>query len=131
MEIHKGIEDSLNNVPKAVAAGIVDMGSGMMLDMKTTSSHPQEVFDFLAAATKDMFEGENVVTIENLFKKSRGSKSEEHYFREIVVYSTNLLHYFTRLPQKSNIVYVVVCAADANVGLVLVKAREIAKSITI
>ena len=102
-----------------------------MLDMKTTASHPQEVFDFLAAATKDMFEGENVVTIENIFKKARGSKSDEHYFREIVVYSTNLLHYFTRVPGKESVVYAVICSADANVGLVMVKAREIAKDIEI
>ncbi|MBV6644664.1 MAG: hypothetical protein KI790_04410 [Cyclobacteriaceae bacterium] len=131
MKLDKAIEASLKNVPKAVAAGVVDMGSGMMLDMKTTASHPQEVFDFLAAATKDMFEGENVVTIENIFKKARGSKATEHYFKEIVVYSTNLLHYFTRLPNNAGVVFAVVCAADANVGLVMVKAREIAKDLEI
>lgn len=131
MKLEDAISNSLKVVPKAVAAGVVDMDSGMMLDMKTTASHPQEVFDFLAAATKDMFEGENVVTIENLFKKSRGSKSQEHYFREIVVYSTNLLHYFTRLPGKESVVYAVVCSADANVGLVMVKARELVKDIEI
>ncbi len=131
MTLEDAISKSLSAVPKAVAAGIVDMDSVMMLDMKTTASHPQEVFDFLAAATKDMFEGENVVTIENIFKKARGSKSKDHYFQEIVVYSTNLLHYFTRIPGKDSTVYVVVCAADANVGLVMVKAREIAKDIEI
>ena len=131
MTLEDAISKSLSAVPKAVAAGIVDMASVMMLDMKTTASHPQEVFDFLAAATKDMFEGENVVTIENIFKKARGSKSKDHYFQEIVVYSTNLLHYFTRIPGKDSTVYVVVCAADANVGLVMVKAREIAKDIEI
>lgn len=131
MKLDKAIDATLKNVPKAVATGVVDMNSGMMLDMKTTESHPQEVFDFLAAATKDMFEGENVVTIENLFKKARGSKSEEHYFKEIVVYSTNLLHYFARLPHNQSIVFAVVCAADANVGLVMVKAREILKQIEI
>ncbi len=131
MKLDEAISHSLKAVPKAVASGVVDMESGMMLDMKTTASHPQEVFDFLAAATKDMFEGENVVTIENIFKKSRGSKSNEHYFKEIVVYSTNLLHYFTRLPSRQATVYVVVCAADANVGLVMVKAREIVKDLEI
>lgn len=131
MNLNDALNATLKNVPKAVATGIVDMGSGMMLDMKTTASHPQEVFDFLAAATKDMFEGENVVTIEEIFKKARGTKSKDHYFQEIVVYSTNLLHYFTRLPGKESIVYVVVCAADANVGLVMVKAREVAKDIEV
>ncbi|MEL7145933.1 MAG: hypothetical protein AAFO69_06165 [Bacteroidota bacterium] len=131
MNLDNALEASIKNVPKAVAAGVVDMESGMMLQMKTTASHPQEVFDFLAAATKDMFEGENVVTIENIFKKARGSKSAEHYFKEIVVYSTNLLHFFTRIPGKESIVYAVICNAEANVGLVMVKAREIAKNLEI
>ena len=131
MKIDKAIEASIKNVPKAVAAGVVDMDTGMMLDMKTTESHPQEVFDFLAAATKDLFEGENVVTIENIFKKARGSKSSEHYFQEIVVYSKNLLHFFARTPKSTTIVYCVVCSADANVGLVMVKARDIAKNLEI
>ncbi|MEQ8547011.1 MAG: hypothetical protein RIC03_03830 [Cyclobacteriaceae bacterium] len=131
MTLDKAIEETIKSVPKCVAAGVVDMGSGMMLDMKTTASHPQEVFDFLAAATKDMFEGENVVTIENIFKKARGSKSKEHYFQEIVVYSTNLLHFFARVPGKDNVVYAAICSADANVGLVMVKARGILKEIEI
>lgn len=131
MELHEAIQASISNVPKSLAAGVVDLDSGMMLDLKTTSSHPQEVFDFLAAATKDLFEGENVVTIEELFKRARGSKSKEHYFKEMVIYSTNLLHYFARLPKQQHIIYCVVCSADANVGLVMVKAREILKKMTI
>ncbi len=131
MNLSEAMGETLKAVPKAVATGVVDMGSGLMLDMKTTASHPQEVFDFLAAATKDMFEGENVVTIEKIFKKARGAKGDDHYFKEIVVYSTNLLHYFTRLPGLQSVVFAVVCSADANVGLVMVKAREIAKSIEV
>ena len=131
MNVNDGITAALKNVPKAVAAGVVDMGTGMMLGIKTTGSHPQEVFDFLAAATKDMFEGENVTTIENMFKKARGVKSDEKYFREIIVTSKNLLHFFTRLPNNPTVVFAVVCTIDANVGLVLVKGREISKDLKI
>lgn len=131
MKIDKAIAAAIKDVPKAVATGVVDMESGMMLDMKTTQSHPQEVFDFLAAATKDMFEGENVVTIEDLFKKARGTKSADHYFQEIIVFSTNLLHYFARIPNHPTTVFAVVCSVDANVGLVLVKSREIVKHLEI
>ncbi len=131
MNVNDGLNAALKNVPKAVAAGIVDMESGMMLGIKTTESHPQEVFDFLAAATKDMFEGENVTTIEDIFKKARGVKTKEHYFQEIIVTSHNLLHFFTRLPGQQSIVFAVVCSKDANVGLMLVKGREAAKSIKV
>ncbi len=131
MKLDKAIEASVKNVPKALASGVVDLENGMVLDMKTVESHPQEVFDFLAAATKDIFQGENVVTIENIFKKARGVTTDEHYFQEIVVYSTNLLHYFGRLQSNQNIVFVVICSKDANVGLVMVKAREIARGLTL
>lgn len=129
------VQDSLNaaikNVPKAVAAGVVDMSTGMMLGIKTVESHPQEVFDFLAAATKDMFEGENVTTIEEIFKKTRGVKSKEKYFQEIIVTSQNLLHFFTRIPSNQGVVFTVVCSKDANIGLVLLKGKEIAKDLKV
>lgn len=129
MDLKSSMGAALKEVPKAVAAGVVDMESGMLLDIKTTSSHPNEVFDLLAAATKDMYEGENVTNIENIFKKSRGVKTDDRYFQEFIVFSTNLVHYFTRVPSKPNTVLAIICQGDANVGLVLVKGREIAKNL--
>lgn len=66
------LQRAMSNVPECVAAGLVDLASGMILSIKTVDSHPSEVFDFLAAATADLFQGPNVVAIEQLFKKSRG-----------------------------------------------------------
>ncbi len=129
MDLKEAIGAAIKEVPKAVAAGVVDMDSGMLLDIKTTSSHPNEVFDLLAAATKDMYEGENVTNVEKIFKKARGVKTDERYFQEFVVFSTNLVHYFTRIPSKPGTVFAVVCQGDANVGLILVKAREIARAL--
>uniref|UniRef100_UPI004049F52B hypothetical protein n=1 Tax=Fulvivirga sp. TaxID=1931237 RepID=UPI004049F52B len=131
MNVTDSLNSAIKNIPKAVAAGVVDMQSGMMLGIKTTESHPQEVFDFLAAATKDMFEGDNVSTIENIFKKARGVKTAERYFQEIIVTSNNLLHFFSRIPGNQNIVFVAVCNKDANIGLVLVKGREITKDLKV
>ncbi len=131
MKTDEAMKAALKNVPKSVAAGIVDMGSGLLLDIKTTASHPQEAFDLLAAATKDLYEGENVSAIEELFKKARGVKSDERYFQEIIINSKNLVHFFTRIPNHQTSVFAVVCSADANIGLVLLKGREIARQITI
>lgn len=116
----------ITNVPKAIAAGVVDMGSGMLLAVKTVDSHPQAVLDMVAAATKDLYEGDSVMNIEKTFKKVRGDTYQGHYFREIIVTSKNLLHIFARLEQQENIVALVVARIDTNLGLALVKAREIA-----
>lgn len=111
-------------VPECVAAGYVDMSTGMLLGVKTVDSHPQEVLDLVAAATADLFQGQSVTAIEKLFRKSRGqSEDGVHYFREIIVFSENLLHVFLRAKTKRDQAVVIVCRASANIGMVLAKAR--------
>jgi hypothetical protein len=122
------VRDSLANIPKAVAAGVVDMSSGMMLAIKTVDSHPQAVLDILAPATKELFEGDMVLHIESLFKKARGVNNNERYFQEILISSTNLWHYFGRIKSSPHQVMVVVARGDVNMGLFLVKARELRDS---
>ena len=125
------VREAIKDVPKAVAAGVVDMASGMMLSISTVDSHPQEVLDILAPATKEMFEGELVVHIETLFKKARGVESNERYFQEIMISSRHLWHYFGRLKSNPAAVLAVVARGDVNMGLFLVKARAIKDSGTL
>jgi predicted regulator of Ras-like GTPase activity (Roadblock/LC7/MglB family) len=131
MSVETILTKTMKDVPKAIAAGVVDMSTGMLLGVKTIDSHPQEVLDLVAAATKDMFEGDNVTTIENTFKRARGVTTSERYFREIVVTSTNLLHVFARLKSMQSVVVVVVCREDTNLGLALMKMRAVCGSETI
>lgn len=131
MSVETILVKTMAEVPKAVAAGVVDMSTGMLLGVKTVDSHPHEVLDLVAAATKDLFEGDNVTAIENTFKRVRGVQTNERYFKEIMVMSTNLLHIFARLKRFEAAVVVVVCRADANIGLALMKMRTIAGAETI
>ncbi|EDM78495.1 hypothetical protein PPSIR1_33309 [Plesiocystis pacifica SIR-1] len=128
MSVQTILTKTMNEVPKAVAAGIVDMSTGMLLGVKTVDSHPQEVLDLVSAATKDLFEGDNVTTIENTFKRIRGVETNERYFKEIIVMSTNLVHIFARLKSMPSVVTVVVCRTDMNLGLGLMKVRSISAS---
>lgn len=125
MSIDTILSTLMSDIPKCVAAGVVDLDSGMLLGIKTVDSHPSAVIDLLAPATKDLYEGDNVVAIENLFKKARGMKSNEHYFQQMIIYSTNLLHFFGRLKANPSIVVVAVTDAGANVGMVLAKAKAV------
>jgi hypothetical protein len=112
-------------VPECVAAGYVDMSTGMLLGVKTVDSHPQEVLDLVAAATADLFQGQSVTSIEKLFRKARGQgENGMHYFREIIVFSENLLHVFLRSKKKHDQAVVFVCRATANIGMALTKARQ-------
>ena len=125
------VKDAIDNVPKAVASGVIDMGSGMMLAIKTVESHPQTVLDILAPATKELFEGDMVLHIEKLFKQARGVDTSERYFQEILVSSTHLWHYFGRLKSNSAVVLAVVSRGDVNMGMFLVKARELTANATV
>lgn len=118
------IAKAVSNIPECLAGGVVDMDSGMLVGVKTVDSHPQEVLDMLAAATQDLFQGQNVVTIENTFKKARGLELDDyHYFKEIIVNSENLIHVFIRGKQQPQFVMTFVCRLSANLGMVLTKAR--------
>lgn len=124
MSLDKALNAAQSSVPECVAAGYVDMATGMLLGVKTVDSHPSEVLDLVAAATADMFQGTNVVAIEKMFKKSRGLPADNfHYFQEMLVFSTNLIHVFLRGKKNTDHALVLVCRASANVGMVIAKAR--------
>ncbi|EDM76633.1 hypothetical protein PPSIR1_18227 [Plesiocystis pacifica SIR-1] len=131
MSVQSILTKTMNEVPKAVAAGVVDMSTGMLLGVKTVDSHPQEVLDLVSATTKDLFEGDNVTMIEDIFKRSRGVQSNERYFKEIIVMSTNLVHLFARLASLPSVVVVVVCRNDTNLGLALMKVRATTSTETV
>ena len=95
MSLENALAQAQGSIPECVAAGYVDMSTGMLLGVKTVDSHPQEVLDLVAAATADLFQGQSVSTIEKMFRRSRGQAEDgSHYFREILVFSDNLLHVF-------------------------------------
>lgn len=125
MSLDRAIANVQSAVPECVAVGLVEMKTGMLLGVKTVDSHPQEVLDLVAAATGDLFQGDNVVAIEKMFKKSRGVREDDHhYFREIIIFSDNLLHIFQRCNKNADMVLVTVCRKNANLGMALVKARS-------
>lgn len=124
MSVDSELSNVQKTVPECVAAGLVDIKTGMLLGIKTIDSHPQEVIDLVAAATGEIFQGQNVSTIERLFKKTRGVTDDgHHYFQEIIILSDNLIHLFQRCKRNEDMVLVTVCRVSANMGMVLAKAR--------
>lgn len=126
MPLDKALTEVVSEVPECLAAGFVDLSTGMLLGIKTVDSHPSEVMDILAAATADMFQGQNVKMIEDMFKKARGTKGDDghHYFQEIIVNSDNLLHVFVRCKANEEFVLCVVCRKSVNLGMALTKVRR-------
>lgn len=126
MSLDNALNEVVTTVPDCLAAGLVDLSTGMLLGIKSVDSHPSEVMDILAAATADMFQGQNVQMIEGLFKKARGLKDDgHHYFQEMIVNSDNLVHVFSRCKTNEEYVLGVVCRKNVNLGMALTKVRKI------
>jgi hypothetical protein len=124
-DLNDALQAAISSVPECLAAGYIDLASGMLLGIKSVDSHPNEVVELLAAATTDLFEGANVKTIESIFKKARGLKEDgHHYFQEIIINSDNLIHVFLR-GKKEQQVACFVCRKSANLGMVITKARSV------
>ncbi|QIS04981.1 hypothetical protein F5X71_24025 [Nocardia brasiliensis] len=116
-----------DEVPECLASGAIDMSTGMLLAVQTIDTHPAEVLDLLAAATLELFQGRNVVMIENIWKERRGVRTERHYFQEILVNSDNLTHLFVRTESREDVVIVVVCRKSVNVGMLFAQTRRVLK----
>ncbi len=124
MPLDKALSDAVSRVPECLAAGYVDMSTGMLLGVKTVDSHPQEILDMVSAATADLFQGQTVVEIEEHFKSARGQKkSDTHFFQEIIVFSDNLIHVFIRTKKYPDHVVAFITRKNANIGMVLTKTR--------
>lgn len=124
MSLDAAISKAVGQVPDCVAAGYVDLSTGMLLAIQTVDSHPSEILDVLAAATADMFQGPNVSMIESMFKKARGVADDgHHYFQEMIVMSDNLVHVFMRAKSNEEHVVGFVCRKTVNLGMALTKAR--------
>ena len=117
------INKAISSIPECLAAGYVDIGSGLLLGIKTVDSHPSSVIEILAAATADLFQGQNVTLIESMFKKARGVDDGRHYFQEIIVNSDNLVHLFIRGRKHPDYVCVFVSRNTVNLGMMLAKSR--------
>jgi hypothetical protein len=123
-KLEVALQTATASIPECLAAGYIDLASGMLLGIKSVDSQPTEVVELLAAATADLFQGPNVKMIENIFKKSRGlSEDGHHYFQEIIINSDNLIHIFIRGKNEEQVACFV-CRKSANLGMVLTKSRS-------
>lgn len=123
--LESALQTAIASVPECLAAGYIDLSSGMLLGIKSVDSQPTEVVELLAAATADLFQGTNVRMIESIFKKARGLQDDgHHYFREFLINSDNLIHVFIRGKSNEEHVSCFVCRKSANMGMVLTKARS-------
>jgi len=123
-DLDNALQTAISTIPECLAAGYIDLDSGMLLGIRSVDSQPSEVVELLAAATSDLYQGTNVQMIESIFKKARGLQDDgHHYFQEILINSDNLIHIFLRGKNEQQVACFV-CRKAANLGMALTKARN-------
>jgi len=123
-DLNNALQTAISTIPECLAAGYIDLDSGMLLGIRSVDSQPSDVVELLAAATSDLFQGTNVQMIESIFKKARGLQDDgRHYFQEILINSDNLIHIFLRGKSEQQVACFV-CRKSANLGMALTKARN-------
>ena len=129
MTLTDRLEELRAKLPGCVAAGCVEISTGILVAVDSSGKFPSEMFDLLAAATADLFAGNNVSTIQHMFKRHGGATSAGDGFREMLLISDHHVHYFARGGARSDHVVVAVCRDVANVGLIFVNGRRWAREV--
>ncbi|MCB1033479.1 MAG: hypothetical protein KDD47_06560 [Acidobacteria bacterium] len=106
----------VEDTPDAVAANVVDLGSGLMLGGYFTSDFTTDHFEAVSAAATSLYRGKETLRVEQLVKAQRGDNSDQHFMQEVQFSTVNLLHFLKQLPDRDAIVCLVT-RKPGNVGM--------------
>ena len=112
-----GCKKIVEGVDGAVACGVVDLDTGMLLGVHNAEQYSQTLNEVVAAATMDVFRGPNVSKIEQMVRSHRGQPEDDgHYFEEVHVTSKNNFH-FAKTIKGGKAVIMLVTKKTTNVGM--------------
>lgn len=116
-KIDDACREVVTKVDGAVACGVVDLDTGMLLGIHNTAQYTQTLNEVVAAATMDMFRGSNIGRIEQAVRSQRGvPENGAHYFQEVHVTSQNNYH-FAKTLKNGKAVIMLVTKKTTNMGM--------------
>ena len=123
MSIEKALASAIETIPDCIAAGYVDMETGMLLGVEVRDPQDTEVLENLALAVANLFQGRGVKAFETLLRTAGLEETEHPGFGEIAVFSGDRLHIFLRTREYPDHVVCYICRDSANIGLALTKSH--------
>lgn len=116
-KIDDACRDVVANVDGAIACGVVDLDTGMLLGIYNSAQYTSTLNEVVAAATMDLFRGANIGRIEQMVRSHRGiPENGDHYFKEIHVTSENNYH-FAKTIKGGKAVMMLVTKKTTNIGM--------------
>ncbi|WP_170525931.1 hypothetical protein [Ruegeria arenilitoris] len=123
MTIDAALTTAMETIPDCIAAGYVDMETGMLLGMSATGTEDGAALETLAIAVANLFQGRGVQAFEALLASTGLQDPENPGFGEISVFSNDRLHIFMRTRAYPEHVVCYICRDSANIGLTLTKSH--------
>ena len=126
MEVDELLTAALTAIPRAQVAALIDLPSGMFLDVQPQPDNTAAL-DLFAASVKEIYAGElaqafHVVPV----KPAAAASQAAARINVFVISSDDFLQVLVRMQSQPNLVLAVCCPASANIGMCLVKARHLA-----
>jgi len=116
-KIDDACKEVVSQVDGAVACGVVDLDTGMLLGIHNSSQYTSTLNEVVAAATMDLFRGANVGRIEQMVRSHRGiPENGDHYFAEMHITSANNYH-FAKTIKGGKAVIMLVTKKTTNIGM--------------
>lgn len=123
--------DVVTKVDGAVACGVVDLETGMLLGIHNIAQYTQTLNEIVAAATMDLFRGANIGRVEQLVRAHRGQpENGEHYFQEIHVTSIHNYH-FAKTLKGGRAVIMLVTKKTTNIGMGWAMLKSVLPSVEV
>lgn len=117
MSLKQICENIYSEVNGAIAVGVVDLSSGMPLEIYHRVEYfTQEYIDLVSAASVDMFRGRNVAKVEEKLADQR-RKPLSHSIQEVLMTTEGTIHFMAVLPEKNDILALLVTNKKASVGM--------------
>lgn len=107
----------VDNVDDAMAAGVVDLSTGLLLGVHHNVPYfTQSYLDAVAAAAVDMFRGRGVSGVEKRLSESRGEEVK-NTMEEIQMTTPKTYHFMQVIPGKPNALAVLITGKNTNLGM--------------
>ena len=111
------LRDLVQSVSGGVAAGVVDLDSGLLMGIFNNANYPVEMNEMVAAATMDLFRGRHLKDIQKLVRAHRRHPEDgANYFQEIHIVSAHNFH-FAKVMLNDQAAVMLVTNQQANIGM--------------
>jgi len=124
-KIDDSCKEVVGKVDGAVACGVVDLDTGMLLGIYNSAQYTQTLNEIVAGATMDLFRGSSVGKVEQLVRQHRGiPENGESYFEEIHISSRNNYH-FMKTIRGGKAVIVLLTKKTTSIGMGWAQVKSI------